>query len=104
MLSIRAVEEAVRRPKMLPTVMVLLALLGAACSAKQQTPPEWVKTRSSAEDFEPAYATCKSALLATMDSAADKTAASVVGVREFLRCMSDKGWERAPGPKPASRK
>ena len=80
----------------LPVVMVL-ALLAAACSAKQQAPPEWVKTRYSADAFEPAYAECKSALLATMASATNQTAASVVGVREFIKCMSDKGWERAQG-------
>ena len=80
----------------LPVVMAL-ALLAAACSAKQQAPPEWVKTRYSAEQFEPAYAQCKSGALATMDSAANQTAASVVAVREFIKCMSDKGWERAQG-------
>ena len=77
-------------------VVVGLALLAAACSAKQQAPPEWVKNRYSPEAFEPAYTQCKSTLLATMASATDQTAASVVGVREFIKCMSDKGWDRAP--------
>jgi len=87
------------------SIMIVLALLAAACSAKQQAPPEWVKTRYSAEAFEPTYAACKSRAVATVDSATNKTAASTVAVREFLQCMRDKGWERAPGkPNPASSK
>jgi hypothetical protein len=96
--------QAVGQPMSKLPVVVVLALLSAACSAKQQAPPEWVKTRSSAEGFESAYAKCKRGAVEKTDSAANETAASAEAVVQFFMCMSNKGWQRAPGPNPASRK